>query len=227
MSVATPIRRPEALPVDTWPQVNLLPAEVTRGRRLRSLKKLLVLALALVLLIATLGYAGALYLANRAADQLAAEQAENQDLLGQKAEYAEVPATLSAIAMAEMARQQAMAPEIVWPDYLEALRAVTPEGVSYDSMSVAVATPGQSYAGSTNPLAGTTIGQVTFSARSTTLPDTAAWIESIEGVSGLANPWFSSASLTEEEGVVFYQVSASVDLLPSALAGRFEPEVAP
>lgn len=227
MSVATPIRRPDTVPVEIWPQVNLLPAEVTRGRRLRGLKKLLGLALALVVLIGTLGYAGALLLANNAADELAAEQAENADLLAQKAEYAEVPATLSAIALAEMARQQAMAPEIVWPDYLEALRAVTPEGVSYDSMSVAVASPGQAYSGSTNPLAGTTIGQVTFSARSTTLPDTAAWIESIEGVSGLANPWFSSASLTEEEGVVFYQVSASVDLLPSALAGRFEPEVAP
>jgi Tfp pilus assembly protein PilN len=224
MSVTAPTRRPDAVPVDTWPQVNLLPSEVTAGRRLKSTKKLLVLVLAVVVLVAVLGYVGALILARQAADDLAVEQTEHARLLEEKAQYAEVPATLSGISLAESARMQAMAPEIMWPDYLEALRAVTPGGVSYDSMSVSVAAPGQVYSGSTNPLAGTTIGQVTFSARSVTLPDTAAWIESIEGVNGMANPWFSSASLTEEEGVVFYQVEASVDLLPSALSGRFEPE---
>jgi hypothetical protein len=225
MSVVSPPRRPEASPVDSWPQVNLLPGEVTKGRRLRSIKKLLVLALAVVVLIATLGYAGALLLAGSAARELESAQAEGQTLQAEKAQYAQVPQTLSAIALAESARQQGMSSEILWPDYLEALRAVTPDGVSYDTMSVAVGGPGQPYTGAGNPLAGSTIGQVTFSARSLTLPDTAAWIDAIEQVEGLANPWFSSASLAEDEGVVYYQVEATVDLLPSALSGRFEPEV--
>ncbi|RMI13099.1 fimbrial assembly protein [Cellulomonas triticagri] len=225
MSVTAPTRRPDAAPVDTWPQVNLLPAEVTQGRRLKSTKRLLVLALAVVLLVIALGYVGSLFLARHAASELTAAQAETTRLQDEKAQYAEVPQVLSDIATAEIARQQAMSSEILWPDYLEALRAVTPEGVSYDSISVAVGAPGQPYGGSTNPLSGTTIGQVAFTARSLTLPDTAAWIDAIEGVSGMSNPWFSSASISEEDGVVFYQVQASVDLLPSALSGRFEPEV--
>lgn len=225
MSVVTPSRRPAAAPVLSWPQVNLLPPEVTRGRRLASVKRLLVLALALVVLLASLGYVGAVLLARGAADDLATAQADTARLQDEKSQYSEVPQTLGAIATAESARQQAMASEILWPGYLEALRAVTPEGVSYDSMAVTVGQPGQPFTGTTDPLApAAAIGQITFSARSLTLPDTASWIEAIEAVPGMSNPWFSSATLSEEEGVVFYQVAATVDLLPTALSGRFEPE---
>jgi Tfp pilus assembly protein PilN len=225
MSVVSPNRRAEATPVASWPQVNLLPSEVTAGRRLKSIKKLLVLALLVVVLLATLGYAGALWLANSAAEDLRQVQAETTRLQEEKATYAEVPQTLSAISQAETARQQAMAPEILWPDYLESLRATTPAGVSYDSLSVNVGTANQPWAGSTDPLAtGASIGQVAFSVRSTQLPDTAAWIDAISAVKGLENPWFANATLTEEDGVVYYQVDATVDLLPSALSGRYEPE---
>ena len=225
MSVVSPVRRAEAMPVATWPQVNLLPSEVTAGRKLQSIKKLLLAALLVVVLVATLAYAGALWMANSAAADLADVQAETARLQEEKAQYSEVPVVLGAIKEAESARQQGMAGEILWPDYLEALRAVTPPGVSYDSMTVAVGTPGQPYAGSANPLAATdTIGQVSFTARSTTLPDTASWIDAIQGVKGMSDPWFSSASLTESEGVIYYQVEATVDLLPTALSGRFDPE---
>lgn len=225
MSVISPARRAaEVVEVTRWPQVNLLPTEVTRGRRLTAIKKILVLVLLLVLLIATAAYAGALWLAGNAADDLAGVQDDTTRLQADKATYAEVPATLSAISQAETARQQGMATEILWPDYLEALRAVTPTGVSYDTLTVNVGTPTQPYVGSTDPLAPGAIGQVTFTARSLTLPDTGAWIDAITTVKGLSNPWFSSASLTEDEGVVYYQVEATVDLQPSALSGRFEPE---
>lgn len=225
MSVASPARR-DATPVATWPQVNLLPSEVTQGRRLKSIKRLLLLALLVVVLIATLAYAGAQWLARSAAAELASVQAETARLQEEKASYAEVPTTLGAISQAETARQQGMATEILWPSYLESLRAVTPTGVSYDSLSVTVGSASQPYAGSTDPLATPgSIGQVSFTARSTTVPDTAAWIDGISTVAGLQNPWFSSASRTEEDGVVYYQVEATVDLQPSALSGRFEPEV--
>lgn len=225
MSVTSPVRRaPEVVQGATWPQVNLLPTEVTQGRRLRSIKKLLVLGLLLVVLVATAGYGGALWLAGNAADDLAGVQEETTRLQAEKEVYAEVPATLSAIDQAETARRQGMATEILWPDYLEALRAVTPTGVSYDALSVSAGTPAQPYVGSTDPLAPGAIGQITFTARSLTLPDTGAWIDAINTVKGLSNPWFSSASLTEDDGIVYYQVQATVDLHPSALSGRFEPE---
>lgn len=226
MSVVSPARRADATPVSTWPQVNLLPSEVTAGRRLQSIKKLLVLALLVVLLLVMLGYAGATWLAGRAADDLATVQAETTRLQTEKQQYAEVPQTLAAIAAAESARQQAMGTEILWPDYLEAMRAVTPPGVSYDTIAVNAGTPAQPYAATNDALNPASIGQITFTARSLTLPDTAAWIDAIETVPGLTNPWFSSATLSEEEGVVYYQVAATVDLLPSALSGRFDPEAA-
>jgi Tfp pilus assembly protein PilN len=225
MSVMSPTRRADAVPVVTWPQVNLLPAEVTQGRRLKSIKRLLLLALLVVLLLATLAYTGAVYVAGQAADDLAAAQADTARLQEEKAAFAEVPAILSSISQAESARQQGMSSEILWGTYLESLRGTAPAGVSFDTLTVNVGTPSQPYVGSTDPLATPgSIGQISFTARSTTLPDTGAWIDGINTIKGLDNPSFSAASLTEDEGVVFYQVEATVDLLPSALSGRFEPE---
>lgn len=225
MSVVTPTRRPGSVPVDTWPQVNLLPGEVTQGRRLKSVKRLLGLALLVVVLIATLAYAGALWMANAAASELQTEKDQTARLQEEKTQYSEVPVVLGQIGEAETARQAGMSSEILWPSYIEALRAKTPTGVSYDSMVVTVGTAAQPYSGSTNPLGDpTAIGQISFSARSATLPDTAAWIEAIESVQGFSDPWFSTATVTEQDGTSYYQMEATVDLLPSALSGRYEPE---
>lgn len=203
--------------VVTYPQVNLLPPEVTQGRKQKSTKRLLLLALLLVILVAVLGYAAALWSANQAADQLADAQAETTRLQAEKATYAEVPQVLNQIDQVKAARIVGTATEVDWTQYIEALRAVTPEGVSYDSMTVSSVENGAAV----NPFVTDSIGTISFTARSLTLPDTAAWVTAIEPLPGLSEPWFSSATRTEEDGVTFYTVEGTVNVESTALTQRF------
>ncbi|WP_448060700.1 PilN domain-containing protein [Cellulomonas hominis] len=207
-----------------WPQVNLLPPEVRARRRLKRTKQLLLLGVAVAVLVAILGYVGALTVRNGAEDDLAQVEDENFSLLAEQATYSEVPDVLGRIDDAETDRAVGMSTEILWKDYLDALRAVTPAEVSYDSMTVTAATPMQGAPAATDVLAGPSIGQIAFTARSLSLPDTASWLDAIRAVPGLADPWFATATVTDEEGVVYFQISATVQLTDVALANRYTLE---
>lgn len=203
--------------VVTYPQVNLLPPEVAKTRRQKSTKRLLLLSLLLVVLVAVLGYGVALYSANEAADDLADAQSETTRLQNEKAEYAEVPRVLNQIELVQNARIAGTATEVNWAQYIEALRAVTPAGVSYESITVSSVENGASM----NPFVTDSIGTISFTTRSLVLPDTAAWVDAVEPLPGLSDPWFTSATRTDEDGSLYYLVQGTVNVETSALAGRF------
>jgi Tfp pilus assembly protein PilN len=207
-----------------WPQVDLLPPEVREGRKLKSTKRTLLFSVLGVVVVVTLAAGAAFVRAATASSELTAVQGETTVLLAEQTKYAEVPRVLGQISTAESARQAGMSTEILWKPYLEALRAVTPPGVSYDTISVTAATPVAAAPASTDALASASVGQIAFTARSTTLPDMSAWMDAISTVSGLGDPWFTSASLTDQDGAVFYQVSATVSIRDSAFAHRFVPK---
>lgn len=207
-----------------WPQVDLLPPEVRIGRRLKATKRMLAIGVVGVVCVTAAGVVAAFADAANAGGQLVEAQKATAGLMAEQAKYAEVPQVLGKIAVVEADRQAGMSTEILWQPYLEALRAVTPPNVSYRTMSVIAQTPMAAGPTSANILAAPSIGQITFAARATTLPDISAWMDAIEQVPGLSDPWFDSAVLTDEDGNVFYQISASVSILDSALESRFVPE---
>lgn len=206
------------------PQVNLLPPEVGQGRKLSATKRSLVYGVAGVLVLTVAGTGGALLSAASARSELAGVQDETATLLAEQATYAAVPQVLARISSAEAARQAGMATEIRWKPYLESLRAVTPPGVSYDTMAVNAATPLAPAPVSADALAVPGVGQITFTARSLVLPDISAWIDAINTVPGLGDAWFTSATLTDEDGVTFYTVSATVEIRDSALSRSYAPK---
>ncbi len=215
-------------PPALWPQVDLLPQEIRDARRLRVLRRWLGVGLLVVVLVALIAYAGALYLAGEARSRLADAQAETSRLVAEQATYAAVPLVLGQIASVEDTRESGTSTEVLWAPYLGSLRAVTPVGVSYDSISADTGSPAAPWSGSVDPLGGAAVGQISFSARAQTLPDVAAWSDALETVPGFADPWFSSATITDEDGI-HYQVTCTVDLTEAAYAQRFAPdaEVAP
>jgi Tfp pilus assembly protein PilN len=202
-----------------WPQVDLLPPEVREGRKLKSTKRSLLFTVLGVVVVVTVAAGVAFFSAAAASSELTTVQGDTAVLLAEQTKYAEVPQVLGQISNAEAARQAGMSTEI-----FEALRAVTPAGVSYDDLTVAAATPVAAAPAATDVLAGASIGQIAFTARSTTLPDMSAWMDAISTVSGLADPWFTSAALTDDNGAIYYKVSATVSIRDSALAHRFVPE---
>jgi len=208
-------------PTGLWPQVDLMPPEVRAGRRLKRTKRILVLVLVGVVALSAVGYAGALVSASSAAADLESVQQETARLTAEQTKYAEVPKVLGDIAQVQVARHLGTAPEILWAPYVNAIRAVTPSGVSIDTLSVAGSDPLHQSAASGNVLAGPSIGTIQLVAKSRTIIDTSDWLDALDGVPGFGDAWFSAETINDSNGVSYYQVSATVQLNTTALANRF------
>ncbi len=220
------LTKPKTSEVTTvWPQVDLLPPEVRAGRKLGQTKRLLVLAVLAVVLLAVLGWVYAKFTLDSANQDLADAQVETDRLTAEQAKYAEVPQIQGQLSRANNALSSATATEVLWKPYFEALRAVTPAQVSYESLQVTMSNDPNA-ATSGDPLQQPSLGQVVFTARSVTLPDIAAWMDAVSAVPGLSDPWFTQASMTDKDGSVYYQVSGTVQITSTALAHRFDTDPA-
>ncbi len=209
----------------TLPQVNLLPPEVSAGRQFGRVKSWLGLAALVTVLIVGMGVVVTSFSAHRAENELAAVQELNQNLQTQQKQYAEVPSVLNQIDAVKAARTAGMATETLWRPYLQAIAATAPAGVSIDAFQVAGATPMTPFAASTgtNPLASPdAVTTITFAARATGLPDTAAWITALATIPGVVSPpWIDSASAVDDSGTAYFSLSGTVQLTPESYALRF------
>jgi len=207
-------------------QVNLLPPEVHAARGLRAIKRWLGLVLAVAVLIGGLGYAYAIMEVGSAKSDLTSAQQETERLQTEQKKYAEVPLVLGQLSAAQLARTVGMAPDILWKARIDAIAATLPEGVSIDTMTFSASglTTGS------NPLQGPSVGELQFTARSLTIPDTAGWSDALDGIPGFADAWVSSVTVTgDEETDRYYTVSATLSVTPDAFSRRFieEQDAAP
>jgi Tfp pilus assembly protein PilN len=207
--------------ISTLPQVNLLPPEVYAKRSLGRVKRWL----AVVVVLALLAAAGIVVLGmlteQAAQEELATEQTRTEMLLLEQQQYAEVPVVLSQLDSIRAARELGMSTEVLWRDYLSAIAAAAPEGVSIETMAILTSSPMELPPPPLTPLDEQAVGTITFTANSLTLPDTAQWVESLAAVPGLTNAWFSSATITEEEELAYYSVNGTVQITVDARANRF------
>ncbi len=206
---------------DALPQVDLLPPEVRERRRTGRLRGWLVLCLLCVVTACGAVWALSWMEQQRVQDELAAVEARSAALAVEQQRYAEVPSVLSQLRALEAARAQATSTEVLWQPYWSAIAATAPDSVSIESLTASVAPTVVDGAATDATTAGPP-GSIVFTARSRDLPDTATWVEQLAAVPGFSDPWFSTASITEFEGVVYYTVSAQVDIDSSAFAHRFE-----
>lgn len=217
-----------AIGAPSHPQVNLLPPEVHSRRGLKRTKIILGLSLIGVFLLVLVGFGFAFLSVGTAATDLAIQDAEVERLLTEQEQYAEVPLVKGQIARAELSRELATSNEISWFDYLEAVRAVKPEGWAITSILSTMPTANDSPLMSPDPLSPAGVGALTFTARADLVPQISEWIVAAESVPGFNDPRVSSAQITENEGDVFYEVTTTVIVDETAFAQRFveEPETA-
>lgn len=205
------------------PQVNLLPPEIRAARGLRVVKRWLALALVLVVVACAGAWAVSWLDERSAASDLAVAQDETARLQSEQERYAEVPRVLGALSTTRLARTLGMATDILWAPYYQAIAAVLPADVSFENIAVTLGTPITTAAAPTSPLQALSIGQIQFTARALALPQTADWIDALNGIPGLGDAWVSSAAVQQnaEDGTVYYTVSATVQVNLTALSGRF------
>lgn len=227
MSTVAPAVRPSpraaaAVPgAHALPQVNLLPPEIRAGRRFHRVRAWLGVVLLVAVLVCGLLVVWATLALTGAETELAAAQDDNQRLLVEQSQYAEVPRVLGQLRETSDARAVGMSTEVLWKPYLSAVAASAPAGVSLDTFAFVPQLPAAAGLAPTEPLLAPYVGTLTFSARSLTLPDTSAWMEALAGVPGLSDPWFTSAQLAQENGITYFQLNGSVRVSDAAFAERF------
>lgn len=231
MSIGTVTRTsgPSVVGAPALPQVNLLPPEIRAGQRLRNLKPWLGIALLVTLLVAGLLVVWSTAALRSAEQDLADAEDENTALLARQAEYAEVPQTLAELANLQDARRYGMAADAPWREYVAAVAATAPAGVSIDSLSMEFIVDSAIAANATDSLGSTAFFRLSFEARSLTMPDTATWLDGLDSTPGLANASFSVAEIDAEDEVAYFAVTGTVDVTFDALSLRYfdlgDPEV--
>ena len=211
-----------ATAVVALPQVNLLPPEVRAARGLSRTKRLLVLALAVVLLLLAGAYAWALLARSSADDELAAAQADTARWQAEAAKYAEVPVVLQALEDVDQARTVGMATDVEWRPYLDAVAAVLPPDATIQKLTVTMSSPMEAATIAADPLAALSIGQLGFTTSAATVPDTAAWIDALNAVPGFSDAWVTSVQTNDDDGAR-YTVESRVNVTISALSARYLP----
>jgi Tfp pilus assembly protein PilN len=205
------------------PQVNLLPPEVRAARGLQQTKRYLVIALAATLVVCV-GVVGWSKVEKASADsEYQSAQDDTVRLQGEQKKYAEVPKVLGALGSTQIARQIGMSTDIDWQAYIGAITAVLPKDVSIDTLTVAGDTPMQAAkGGAEDPLQPQSVGTISFTGRTVTVPDTAAWIKALNSVPGFAGAWVSATQVAGDEHGDYYSVASSVQLLKTTYTHNYD-----
>lgn len=205
------------------PQVDLLPPEIRESRGLAVLKRRLLLVVIAAVLVAILGYGGAVLVKSEAQSRVDAAQDDATRLLVEKRKYFEVTNVIKAIGTTQEAREFSVSAEVLWRPYIEAISAILPQDVTLDSFSVAQGTPSDLFNNTVTAadlLSDPGVGSVSFVARSATLPDASEWIDALEAIPGFTDATLQSSQISDKGEETYYSVACTVQVAKTALSGR-------
>jgi hypothetical protein len=208
----------ETLLIGGEPRVDLLPPEVRAQRSAKAVHRRLGFGviLALILMVGGTGLASVQALQARA--DLSVAQVRTQSLLLQQQKYVEVRKVQSEVNTINAAQQVGTSTEIDWRKYLNAVQATLPASVTIDTVTIDSATPLTPYAQSTLPLQGARVATLSFTAKSTTLPQVPAWLDALTTLPGFAD---ASPGLVTRSDAGAYSVSITMHINQAAFANRF------
>jgi len=203
-------------------KANLLPPEVglaARGRAMRrSASALVVLSIFLVIA----GFAGASVLALVEQAKLDAANARTDQLVQEQSKYSEVQRVNSMLAAANAAQQVGTSTEIDWKAYLVSIQKSLPSGTLVTNVSAETATPIIDFVQPSVPLQGDRIGELRFTATSTSLPDVETWLEALAKLTGYVDA--TPGSVTLNADATLYEVTITMHISTDALLLRFDEE---
>ncbi len=212
----------EILVLGGEPRVDLLPPEVRVLRKGKGIRRRLAFGVIVVLL----GVTGVTVLARAQADSaktnLANAQARTQDLLIQQRKYIEVSKLQNEIDTIRAAQQVGTSTEIDWESYLNSVQATLPADVTISTVNIDTATPFAPYTQATAPLQGARVATLTFTARSSTLPQVPAWLNALVTLPGYSDASPGSVTRDTNGG---YAVSITMHINQAAFSKRFAAAV--
>lgn len=207
------------------PRVNLLPPEIEEARQFRTTKFVLGGAVLGVVGLLAGGYLWAALDANKAADELAAEQATNTELQTEKKKYSAVTEIRQEVDAARDARARAMATDVLWAQQLDQIVTEAPADIRFTALTMRFdgADGGSSTPDPLSDPAG--VGTITVEAHAhpATHVKTAEWLEAIEKHPGFVDPYYASTELDGTDSVLMSKYVSTVRFTPDIYSGRHLP----
>jgi hypothetical protein len=198
-------------------RADLLPREVRVQRKVKVVRRRLGFFVILLIVIMLGATALARSLADQAQANLAIEQANTRSLMMMQHKYVEVRKVQQQIELIQAAEQVGAATEINWEQYLGAVQSTLPANVSLDTINIDSITPFSAYSQATAPLQGARVATLTFTAKSSTLPQVPTWLDALATLPGYADA--SPGSVTRDETGA-YSVSITLHINQSAFTNR-------
>lgn len=203
------------------PRVSLLPSEVNDFQRARAVRRRLGVGVVFVLLLVLVGVGGSYYLSMNAEIALANARAAQASLVTQEAQFTDLKAAKTGIALIEAGQYVGASTEIDWKTYLENLQATLPAGVLIQSVTTDSASPFIDYAQSASPLEGSRVATLVFTAMSPGLPSIPTWLNGLGTLNGFADATPGSVNV-QTDGT--YLVNITMHINSDAFALRFPGE---
>ena len=199
------------------PRIDLLPPEVRARLRSRTLRRGLGVLVVAVVLATGAGTALAVLNAAASAGALTAEQERSQQLLAQQLEFVEVTKLANAKAGIEQAQLVGASTEILWPAYIDAIRATLPPGAAIGTLTVTASSPITLVAQPALPLQLPRVATVQLTVDAADLATVSAWIAQLPALPGFADATLTSIERTEA-GV---KANVTINVTDAAFANRF------
>ena len=199
-------------------RVDLLPPEVRSARKAKIVHRQLGLVVFLLVILMAGGIALVRAQAIQAQVNLSIEQANTTSLLTEQRKFGQVQKIRNAIASIQAAQQVGTSTEINWEQYLTYVQATLPPNVTIDTVNIDSATPFAPYTQATAPLQGSRIATLSFTAKSSTLPEVPAWLNALTTLPGYADA--SPGSVTRNVTGT-YSVSITMHINQAAFTHRF------
>lgn len=214
-----------ALVIDPARQgVNLIPASIHAAEEFGALRRRLVAGLIALVVVLAVVAGGTLVWGGQAQSELDLAEAETQRLQTEIAGYADITGITSAITDTEAAIRSGMGTEVRWIGLITQIEAALPGDGEVTAFTAQGLSPlDTAPISAADPLGRDGIGSITFTMKLSTLPDTAAWLEALNGIPGFMDATFSSATLSADDPDQpdFYTVSSSVQVNVLALSRAY------
>lgn len=198
------------------PRADLLPPELKAEEKLRSQRRGLVGVAVLAVFLVAAGYVYAVFSAQSAASNLAAANAQTQSLLDQKNKYIEVRELSDQRDTIKLLRQVAVYNEVDWREYFVRVATILPPGTNLTTVTGNVTDLSKAPA---SPLLKPSVAELVFVAKTTTLPNVSAWVDSLSDLPGFADATTGAIDFQEDDGL--YAVTITLHLNTDALHHRF------
>jgi hypothetical protein len=203
-------------------KAELMPPEVLADRRTKIVRRIVILALAVLLVLCGLGYSASVYAGHSANDALKAQDRRQSDLQATHNSFDKVIAVQSSIAQLKTQIASLLGSDAKVESVLQSVVSAAPKGLLFNQITLNI----NSVAASSNAVGGAAldtgtvrhIGTLTITATARALPDVATYLDSLAAVPGFIKPFPGPVTVTGTNT----QFSVQFDLGDSLLTHNYD-----